>query len=207
VLHHWRFRRGRSQRSSEHVGFVTSGLLTGLRPRPRTFARRGGDFVTRIVRRQAVQVHPGLRRIGLQEAGEAGGEAGLPVVFSGYYPTLDEIARIARLLQNHGMHDGEAILHPELTASALYRRDETGIEAPAFLNEIEHTRYQLSFWSWATQEGDGGCIARTPFMMGFGGNLVAVLANGATAFRFVDAMAYSPWNIVETARVFGPLCE
>jgi CubicO group peptidase (beta-lactamase class C family) len=149
----------------------------------------------------------GIRHAPMTRTIEADGEAGLPVVFSGYYPTLDEVARIARLLQNHGMHDGEAILHPELTASALYRSDEIGIEAPAFFNEIEHTRYQLSFWSWATQEGDDGCIARTPVMMGFGGNLVAVLANGATAFRFADAMAYSPWSIVETARVFGPLCE
>lgn len=147
----------------------------------------------------------GIRHAPMLRTVEAGGAFGLPVLYSGYYPTLDEIARIARLLQSEGVHDGTPLLHPELTATALYRRAETGLEAPFFVNDVEHSRYQMSFWSFAVEE-DSGCIARVPMMVGFGGNLVAVLPNGASAFRFTDTHLYRPRTLVDTARVLGPLC-
>jgi CubicO group peptidase (beta-lactamase class C family) len=148
----------------------------------------------------------GIRHFPLTMTIEPDGSHGLPLLLIGSYPTLDEIARIAELLQNEGRHEGVDLLHPELTAAALYRRNEIGLPAHFWTNPLEPTRYQMSFWSWASEE-PGGCVARTPTMSGFGGNIVALLANGATAIRFADGDFYSAEPMVETARQLGPLCQ
>jgi hypothetical protein len=50
---------------------------------------------------------------------EVGGRRGVPWFNAGYYPTLDDLAKIALLYQNGGSWDGQQILHPTLTRELL----------------------------------------------------------------------------------------
>ena len=52
---------------------------------------------------------------------EAGGRDGLVWCNAGYYPTLDDLAKIALLYQARGAHGGAQILNRELTADLLAR--------------------------------------------------------------------------------------
>jgi hypothetical protein len=50
---------------------------------------------------------------------EAGGSRGVPWFNAGYYPTLDDLAKIALLYQNGGSWHRQQILHPALTRELL----------------------------------------------------------------------------------------
>jgi len=50
---------------------------------------------------------------------EAGDKRGLPWFNAGYYPSLDDLAKIALLYQNKGSWGGQQILHPTLTRQLL----------------------------------------------------------------------------------------
>jgi len=50
---------------------------------------------------------------------EAGGRDGPAWFSAGYYPTLDDLAKIAMLYQDGGAHHGKQLLHRELTAQLM----------------------------------------------------------------------------------------
>jgi hypothetical protein len=50
---------------------------------------------------------------------EVGGGRGMPWFNAGYYPTLDDLAKIALLYQSAGSWGGRQILHPTLTRELL----------------------------------------------------------------------------------------
>ena len=112
---------------------------------------------------------------------EADGSLSLPQMSQGYYPTVDDLAKIARLLQNEGTHDGEQLLHPELTAEVLYRTDVRGI---AFGPPVEIGRpsYSLALWH-QNYVGEGGCVVDLTRMSGWGGHRVVLFPNGIVAIR------------------------
>ncbi len=53
---------------------------------------------------------------------EAGGRDGLVWCNAGYYPTLDDLAKIALLYQARGAHAGVQLLNRDLTADLLAAR-------------------------------------------------------------------------------------
>ncbi len=112
---------------------------------------------------------------------EADGSLTLPQMSQGYYPTVDDLAKIARLLQDGGVHEGEPLLHPELTAEALYRTDVRGIAfgPPA---EIGQPSYYLALWH-QNYVGEGGCVVDLTRMSGWGGHRVVLFPNGIVAIR------------------------
>ena len=112
---------------------------------------------------------------------EADGSLTLPQMSQGYYPTVDDLAKIARLLQNGGVHEGEPLLHPELTAEVLYRTDVRGIAfgPPA---EIGQPSYYLALWH-QNYVGEGGCVVDLTRMSGWGGHRVVLFPNGIVAIR------------------------
>jgi hypothetical protein len=147
----------------------------------------------------------GITSLPLTETIEAAGQPGIPLLYVGMYPTIEDIARIAKLLQAEGNLNGEQILHQALTATALFRRSNQGLLADWWQNSIAPNRYLLSFWSWPIQEADG-CRVSVPSMSGFGGNIVSILPNGVSAFRFADAQYYSPEPLIDIARRLGASC-
>jgi hypothetical protein len=52
-------------------------------------------------------------------------------------------------------------------------------------NRFGEGRYHLSFWS-VPYRTTTGCFFQIPYMAGYGGNLVVLLPNGISAFRFAD---------------------
>ncbi len=112
---------------------------------------------------------------------EADGSLTLPQMSQGYYPTVDDLAKIARLLQNGGMHEGEPLLHPELTAEVLYRTDVRGIAFGPPV-DIGQPSYSLALWH-QHYAGEGGCVVDLTRMSGWGGHRVVLFPNGIVAVR------------------------
>ena len=112
---------------------------------------------------------------------EADGSLTLPQMSQGYYPTVDDLAKIARLLQNGGVHEGEPLLHPGLTAEVLYRTDVRGITFGPPV-EIGQPSYSLALWH-QNYAGEGGCVVDLTRMSGWGGHRVVLFPNGIVAIR------------------------
>lgn len=112
---------------------------------------------------------------------EADGSLTLPQMSQGHYPTVDDLAKIARLLQNGGVHEGEPLLHPELTAEVLYRTDARGIAFGPPV-EIGQPSYSLALWH-QNYAGEGGCVVDLTRMSGWGGHRVVLFPNGIVAIR------------------------
>lgn len=64
----------------------------------------------------------GIRHAPAVRTREAGGRDGLIWLSAGYYPTLDDLAKIALLYQDRGAHGGVQILHRQLTEDLLAAR-------------------------------------------------------------------------------------
>jgi Beta-lactamase len=114
----------------------------------------------------------------------AEGEPGLPHLSGAFFLTIDDIAKLAALLQHGGRHHGQQVLHAGKLAEALYQTKAMGL--PTLLqNRFGVGRYHLSFWSVPYRTASG-CVIQIPFASGRGGNVVVLLPNGITAFRFAD---------------------
>jgi len=115
---------------------------------------------------------------------------GPPIMGWGYFPTIGEIAMIAALLQNNGSQEGRQLLSPALLATVLSPAGEPGLPTD-WLGESGRIRYGMSFW-YLPFESKDGCRVWIPEMMGYGGNVIALLPNGMTAIRLADAYEGSP---------------
>ncbi len=138
---------------------------------------------------------------------EADGSLTLPQMSQGYYPTVDDLAKIARLLQNGGMHEGEPLLHPELTAEVMYRTDVRGIAFGPPV-EIGQPSYYLAVWH-QNYVGEGGCVVDLARMSGWGGHRVVLFPNGIVAIRIskVTGSEASPVaGLAAVADRLNPFC-
>jgi len=154
--------------------------------------------------------HEVLEPIGIKHAPmihtvEDDGSMGIPVLYVGLFPTMDDVAKISTLYQNHGVHNGEQLLHSIKTQEALYRADKQGLPSFWANNGYGDSQYLYSFWSEPLLKD--GCFFQVPYMSGFGGNIVALLPHGVTAFRFADASEYSATDMVRAAASIGTICQ
>ena len=133
---------------------------------------------------------------------EAGGARGIPLLAFGFYPTLDDVAKLTTLLQDGGRYDGQQVLSASRLAAALYRTAAMGLPT-GWKNRFGDARYHLSFWS-VPYRTTTGCFFQIPYMWGYGGNFVELMPNGVSAFRFADS------NDLESTIVAGeairPFC-
>jgi CubicO group peptidase (beta-lactamase class C family) len=153
--------------------------------------------VEEVYRPIGVQYAPIMRTI------EPDGGKGLPIFGYGLYPTVDDLAKITTLLQNGGQHEGQQLLHPGKLAEALYQGDALGFPTGQ-PSPIGEQRYNASYWGLPYQNPEGEVIT-VPYMMGYGGNLVALVPNGLTAFRFADAHNYDVYSMVRAAAEAEPI--
>ena len=130
----------------------------------------------------------------------------------GYYPTIGDMVKIARLYQNHGRTaDGVQILYApsieQLMAGEAPRGRPTGIRTP-----FGETMYFDALWE-ARYRGIGGCELHVPVMEGWGGNLVVLMPNGLTAIRLAKATAErepaadDPTTLLTVADRLVPFCQ
>ena len=128
---------------------------------------------------------------------EADGSAGHPLMAYGYYPTLSDMVLIARLYQNGGKHGDRQILYAprirELLAGPNPRGLPTGEKLPA-----GETTYTNAFWvtSYVAQDE---CRVFYPRMIGWGGNIVALMPGGLTGIRLAKSGETADHSEVDTS--------
>jgi hypothetical protein len=124
--------------------------------------------------------------IGIHEAPtnrtiEPGGAPGQPMMAYGYYPTISDLVLIARLYQSGGKHGDRQILFAPRVQELLTWSRSKGLPTGERLSGGE-TTYSTAFWV-ATYTSANGCRVFYPRMVGWGGNLVALMPGGLTGVR------------------------
>jgi hypothetical protein len=145
----------------------------------------------------------GIRHFPMMHTIETGDAQGVPLMGIGLYPTVDDVAKIATLVQNGGRHAGAQLLSARGLDAALFR---SGHGLPTGeLNAAGQQLYSMSFWSLPYRLGS--CTEQLPYMDGYGGNFVLLLPNGMTAFRFADAGNYDVEALSDVAALIQPWCS
>jgi hypothetical protein len=196
------WRRGEVFRYNSTQTFVLAAAMDALLKRREGPNASLWDMVAREVLEPIGAFHvPTLRTI------EPDGSRGVPLLSYGLFLTVDDVAKLATLLQSGGRHAGQQILHPAKLAEALYRTSPDAGLPVGWKFRAGAGRYHLSFWSMPYRAA-AGCFLQIPFMWGYGGNHVVLLPNGVTAFRFTDAMPGSPnvEGMILAGEAVRPLC-
>jgi len=131
-----------------------------------------------------------LRPIGLSYAPimhsrAADGGRGVPIMGWGLYPTLDEMAKIAGIYQSGGVHEGQRLLSEKWLRTVFATEVQPGLPV-LWDNAHGAYRYRSSFWLMPYR-GAGGCFVWIPEMLGYGGNIIALMPNRMIAIRLSDA--------------------
>ena len=147
----------------------------------------------------------GVRHAPLMHSREAGGARGLPIMGWGYVPTVEEIAKIAILLQAGGMHEGRQLLSEAKLREVFAPTTEPGYAIPGL-----PSRYHLSFW-FSPFHTAGPCSVWIPEMKGHGGNLVTLMPNGMSGIRLADERKgtpgmYDSTGMAKLANSLEPFC-
>lgn len=115
---------------------------------------------------------------------EAGGADGLVWFNAGYYPTLDDLAKIALLYQDHGARGGRQILHRQLTLDLLAARDAIQKSGDFSLTRVAPEDaaanvefYKMGFHFIPYLSSASRKLHRLPTMSGFGDNEVTLYPN------------------------------
>jgi CubicO group peptidase (beta-lactamase class C family) len=124
---------------------------------------------------------------------EADGSDGVVWCNAGYYPTLDDMAKIALLYQARGEHAGVQILNRELTTGLLAGRNAIVKRGDASLgpeyepaDETEEARYLMGF-HFIRYESAGGQVHYLPSMHGSGDNELIIYPNGMISLVMAKA--------------------
>jgi hypothetical protein len=116
---------------------------------------------------------------------EGDGSDGQPLMAYGYYPTISDMVLIARLYQNNGKHGDRQILYAprvrELLAGQTPRGFPTGEQLP-----VGETTYINAFWV-TSYVASNDCRVFYPRMVGWGGNIVALMPGGLTGIRLAKS--------------------
>jgi CubicO group peptidase (beta-lactamase class C family) len=105
---------------------------------------------------------------------------GHPLLAYGYYPTVDDLARIAALYAHHGRWHGHQILDRHLVDRLLPRPHP----AKAALQATKSgAHFYLDDWHIRRIVSDHGCMRFVPQMDGWGGNTVTIAGSHTTLIR------------------------
>lgn len=141
---------------------------------------------------------------------EPDGSRGQPLMAYGYYPSIGDLVRIARLYHEHGRHGETQILYAPRVAAVLPGSDPWGLPTGERLRYGE-TTYGNAFWI-APYHANGGCQIYYPRMLGWGGNLIALLPQGITGIRLAKSAETRSHVEVDTAGMaevadrLAPMC-
>jgi CubicO group peptidase (beta-lactamase class C family) len=125
---------------------------------------------------------------------EVGGRRGVPWFNAGYYPTLDDLAKIALLYQNGGSWDGQQILHPTLTRELLASQGALLKTGNAPLTDRlggddvgDVSLYKMGFHFTPYVGGVSGRRFYLPTMWGSGESEVVLYPNKVVSIRIAKA--------------------
>ena len=135
---------------------------------------------------------------------EPTGRMGQPLMAFGFYPTVTDIVRIARLYQNAGSHDGRQLLYAPRIRDIFSRTNApglpTGQSAPA-----GEGYYFNAFWKVAYHSAKG-CNLYFPEMQGYGGTVVGLFPGKVTGIR-IAKVRESDTSDVSVSRSMAALAD
>lgn len=124
---------------------------------------------------------------------EPNGVEGIAWMSAGYYPTVDELAKIAILYLDKGAHAGQQLLHSQLTAQLLTTedtiRESSDMTSARGLPErsSEELLYKMGFHFYPYTHERTGTRVYVPTMRGSSGNLIALYPNHVVSMRLAKA--------------------
>jgi CubicO group peptidase (beta-lactamase class C family) len=125
---------------------------------------------------------------------EPGGRRGTIWLNAGYYPTLDDLGKIALLYQRRGAAGSRQILHRELTEALLgahgalaQRGDASAGEAAAAASPATETLYKMGFHFTPYVGAASGRRHYLPSMWGAGESEVILYPNALVSIRIAKA--------------------
>jgi CubicO group peptidase (beta-lactamase class C family) len=123
---------------------------------------------------------------------EPDGRDGLVWCSAGYYPTMDDLAKIALLYQGRGAWKGRQILHRQLTTDLMAARDALRKSGDAASGEPLHPGEDTQLYKmglhFAPYVGSGSHrLQYLPMMTGSGENEVVMYPNGLVSMRMAKA--------------------
>lgn len=127
-----------------------------------------------------VLVPIGAKDFGLIFTRDADPSDAVPVLGMGAYPTLDNAAKIARLIFDEGKHGGVQLLNRNKIREALGRTEWDGYDAW----RGSGLSYSHSFWSDYVLVGLRR--VKVHFMEGLGDNRIIFFPSGLISFQFTD---------------------
>jgi hypothetical protein len=138
----------------------------------------------------------GIHRAPTVRTRESGGQDGLVWCNAGYYPTLDDLAKIAMLYQARGAHGGVQILNRELTAQLLSAHGAIVKNADASLGPVpgslpdssEDGLYEMGLHFLRYVSG-AGTVEYLPSMHGSGDNEIILYPNRMVSIVMAKASA------------------
>ena len=104
----------------------------------------------------------GIFHAPIMQTQERDGGRGMPLLASGLYVTIDDVAKLTTLLQHGGQHQGQQLLSAAKLAEALYKTDAMGLPS-GLMNQFGEGRYHLSFWSVPYRAGTW-CSFQIPYI-------------------------------------------
>ncbi|HLS19528.1 MAG TPA: hypothetical protein VK090_06940 [Paracoccaceae bacterium] len=128
----------------------------------------------------------GIHHAPMNRTFEEGDAKGQPIMAWGWFATLDDMAKLARLLHDRGEHEGKQILHRERTES-LFSVDGTLTQGPVNALKYGDPRYKMGFHYVPFRAAEDAETIWLPFMKGYVGNNVVLAPNGMTAIRMAKA--------------------
>lgn len=138
---------------------------------------------------------------------EPDGSSGQPLMAYGYYPTIGDMVKIARLYQHEGRAGATQILYGPRIHLLLHSQGPlgfpTGTKTP-----FGEAYYYNAFWMNPFRSGER-CHLLYPVMLGWGGNLVALFPQGVTAIRIAKAVGKGgsdPSDMAIVADRLAPFC-
>ncbi|MCP4768046.1 MAG: serine hydrolase [Gammaproteobacteria bacterium] len=151
----------------------------------------------------------GIDRLPVERTIEAGGKPGIPLLSTGMYPTIEEIMKLSRLLQNHGEFNNQQLLHRELTAQTVSSDINRGFPNGWVNQQGGKGHYEKGFW--LSPQDWSGCDLRTTGMAGFGGNYIIIMPNGTIGLRLADGHDDDPatwdsYGIRSVSHSLRPFC-
>jgi hypothetical protein len=133
----------------------------------------------------------GIHHAPIVRTREPGGKDGYAWFQAGYYPTMDDLAKIATLFRDKGMHNGVQILHRQLTEELLSAKDAIRKKTDMSLDRspipddtgTDEGLYKMGFHFNPYVGSKSGKRFFLPTMSGSGANEVILFPNGLISIR------------------------
>ena len=179
-LHPYPWEPGTVVRYRDHDFFLLGAALDAFLK-----SVRGSDADLWDMVRNEVLAPIGIRHAPALRTHEAGDRDGVILFNAGFYPTLDDLAKIAMLYQNRGAHDGQQILNRELTDNLLAARGALRKDGDASVSPGPAegaALYEMGFHFVPYQH------LHLPTMEGAGENEVTLFPNGMVSLVMANAL-------------------